>query len=163
MNHMAASVNSVKEKIESAFVDVQFPADNSILRPDSKDEEEIKDFKGRNWKTWKDIPKDVIDYNHSSLPFFSSSALIFLLPAYMMVGLDDPTTNTLLFTVLALMANQNHGGIEPTEYFLSWANKLTHDQKSSVVLFLEYVVKTDESNSEVAAKVLQSYWNDVTA
>jgi hypothetical protein len=155
---LPTNADLVKEKIKSAFANVHFPDDDSLLSPDSKDEEEIKDFKGKNWQNWEDVPKDIIDYNHSSLPFFSPSALIFLMPAYMMAGLNDTTTNTLLFTLFALTPNQNSGEPNPTEYFLSWTTQLTPDQRTSIVLFLEYI--QEQINPEFASKALQSYWKE---
>jgi hypothetical protein len=156
-------VDSVRERIESAFADVRFPKDKLLLHPRSQDEYEIRDFKGKNWQKWQDVPKEIIDYNHCSLPFFSSSALIFLLPAYMMVSLDDLTTNTFLFTLFALMPNQNSGEPNPTKYFLDWADRLTPEQKAAITLFLEYVEQEEEepdSESNFALQALQSYWKN---
>jgi hypothetical protein len=156
-------VDLVRERIESAFVNVRFPDDKFLFRAGSEDEEELKDFKGNNWRKWQDVPKEIIDYNHCSLPFFSSSALIFLLPAYMMVSLDDLTTNTLLFTLFALIPNQNSGDPNPSKYFLNWANQLTPEQKTAITLFLEYVEQEEEepdSKSNFALQALQSYWKN---
>jgi len=77
MDQISISIEEVKTKIKLAFINVQFPGDENLLRSDSQDESEIEDFVNKDWQKWQDIPLEIIDYNNSSLCFFSPLALRF--------------------------------------------------------------------------------------
>jgi hypothetical protein len=152
VNVTPVNPEAVKAIIETAFAGVKFPSDENLLRPNSYDESEVRDFVGKNWQRWQDIPKEVIEHNYSSLPFFSTLALIFLLPAYMSLGLEELGSNTATFTVYRLRP------LEDREYFLSWTALLTSEQTKSINLFLHCA---QEYGLDGATEALQNYWGEV--
>jgi hypothetical protein len=161
MNNSTINVKEVKQGINSAFANVQFPGDEYLLNCASKDESEVKIFKGKNWQKWQDIPQKVIDYNYDSLPFLSPLALHFFLPAYMTYGLNNLSSNVLEFTIYKLIPPNNPNDLELRELFFFWVAKLTDEQKAAITLFLKYVKEQYEqlqSLSNDADEALQSYW-----
>ncbi len=137
--------------LETAFQGVRFPEDENLLRADCQDDSEIRDFVGKGWHSWQEIPQDTISHNYGSLPFFSPSALIFLLPAYMSAGLDDLSSNEATFTVYRLRPS------EDKEYFSKWTALLTSAQKKSIALFLQCAI---EHGLDGATEALDSYWKE---
>jgi hypothetical protein len=137
--------------LETAFEGVQFPGDENLLRADCQDDSEIRDFVGKGWHSWQEIPRATINHNYCSLPFFSPSALIFLLPAYMSAGLDDLSSNEATFTVYRLRPSEDR------DYFLKWTALLTSAQKKSIALFLQCAI---EYGLDGATAALDSYWRE---
>jgi hypothetical protein len=148
---MPIDLKSAKGSLEIAFAGVQFPGDTNLLRPDSQDDSDIKDFMGKGWHSWKDVPPEMVEYNHCSLPFFSPAALVFFLPAYMSAGLEDLSGNTATFTVYRLRPSEDQ------EHFLKWTALLTPAQKNSIALFLQYA---SSHSLDGASTALESYWKE---
>lgn len=140
---------TAQEVLETAFKGIQFPRDENLLRADCQDDSEIKDFVGKGWRSWQEVPRAMINHNYCSLPFFSPAALIFLLPAYMSAGLDGLSSNEATFTVYRLRPS------EDKEYFLEWTALLTSAQKKSIALFLQCAIK---HGLDGATEALNSYW-----
>jgi GH15 family glucan-1,4-alpha-glucosidase len=160
MHQPLISIEEVKTKITSAFSNVQFPGDQFLLRLDSQDESEIEDFIDKNWRRWQNIPQEIIDYNNSSLCFLSPLALRFFLPAYLMYGLDYPDSNTLVFTIYKLIPPDDP---KLREFFSSWVNQLTEEEKAAIALFLRYIKEQYDQmqfTPNDAEEALQGYWNN---
>ena len=105
MSNVKATIEDVKKEIEDAFENVKYPGDEHLLHPRSYDSSEVEDFQGKHWKSWKELPREIINSNHSTLCFLSPEAYPFFLPAYMIYGLEDPPdSNVLMFTVYNLTA-----------------------------------------------------------
>ncbi len=148
----------VKKEIEDAFKNVKYPGDEHLLHPQSYEESEVEDFKGKHWKSWKDLSREIINSNYSTLSFLSPEAYPFFLPAYMIHGLENPDSNVLMFTVYNLTASAPS---EPRlrEYFLSRVAKFTSEQKKAITSFLKCVEEQYEEYSlGDADEALQSYW-----
>ena len=47
------------------------------------------------------------------------------------------------------------------EFFFSWVNQLTFEQKNAIILFLKYVKQMKLLTSNDAEEALQSYWDKV--
>jgi hypothetical protein len=161
MDKILISIEEVKTKIKSAFINVQFPGDEYLLHPDSQDESEIEEFTGKNWAKWQDIPPETIDYNNGGLCFLSPLAVRFFLPAYLMYSLDHFESNTLLFTIYSLIKSD-----EPRleKFFLSRINELSLEQRSAITLFLKYIKEQYDQMQcfpNEAEEALQSYWDKV--
>ena len=157
------SINSKKVRniIETAFANVQFPGEDYLLHATCQDSMEIDGLKGHSWEYWQDIPNDIIDYHYDSLPFLSPEAFQFFLPAYMIYGLNHKNSNVLTFTIYSLTAPDNPNYPEMMELFLSWIYQLTPEQKNAIVLFLKYNQQEYEQAKEQfndAAQALKSYW-----
>jgi|NOAtaT_7_FD_contig_91_75704_length_1265_multi_4_in_0_out_0_2 hypothetical protein len=161
MDQISISIEEVKTKIKLAFINVQFPGDENLLRSDSQDESEIEDFVNKDWQKWQDIPLEIIDYNNSSLCFFSPLALRFFLPAYLTYGLDHFESNTLVFTIYKLIKPDE---LKLKEFFFSWVNQLSFDQRFAITLFLKYIKEQYDQIQclpNEAEEALQSYWDKV--
>jgi hypothetical protein len=144
-------LSAAQAVLKTAFEGVQFPGDENLLRVDCQDDSEIRDFVAKGWHSWQEIPQVIIERNYGSLPFFSPSALIFLLPAYMSAGLDDLSSNAATFTVYRLRP------FEDREHFLEWTALLTPAQKKSIALFLQCAIA---QGLDGATAALDSYWRE---
>ncbi len=161
MSNVKATIEEVKKEIEDAFENVKYPGDEHLLHPQSYEESEVEDFQGKHWKSWKELPKETIDYNRSTLCFLSPEAYPFFLPAYMIHGLENPDSDMLTSTVYNLtVPDPSDPG--QREYVLSQMSKFTSEQKKAITSFLECVKEQDdeydEYDREDADKALQSYW-----
>ena len=155
------SKKKVREIIEIAFANIQFPGDENLLHPACQDSTEIESLKGHNWRYWQDIPGNVIDYHYDSLPFLSPEAFQFFLPAYMTYGLENINSNVLIFTIYSLIAPSNSNDPEMMELFLSWVTQLTPEQKDSIFFFLNYIQQESsqvEDGLNDAGQALEGYW-----
>jgi hypothetical protein len=85
---------ALKEKIKAAFAARPYPGDDQLV-DEPKDweialTEEV--FRGLHWS---DVAPEVIECHNSALSFFTPAAWRFYLPAFMLVGLDNPGGNAL--------------------------------------------------------------------
>jgi hypothetical protein len=150
MNISSIDPDSVKANVKIAFASIKCPPDEQLLRPGCEgDSLEIKDFLSKNWEDWSNIPKEIIERNYCSLPFFSKSALLFVLPAYICAGLDDLGNNVAVFTAYRL------DPMSDSDFFVSWTSSLTMEQKTAVSLFLKCANDLDS-----ASESLENYWNE---
>jgi hypothetical protein len=148
----------LRSEIDNAFNEVVYPK-NNLGSPDI----EIEDFLEKDWKSWQDIPKDVIQKNVDELPFFSPEGYQFVLPAYMTFSLDE-TDDTMLstYTAYSLTISSFHRETKNYAYhtFMNRVQIFTAKQTKSIFDFLKYLeteIFTDIPNE--ATEALNKYWN----
>ncbi len=78
--------------------------------PDSADESEAKEFEGKKWATWHDVPRELVEYHQGVLAFFSPEAFRFFLPAFMTYALSDLDGILALFTAFAVLPPSAYRG-----------------------------------------------------
>ena len=76
-----AQVERLEAEIRSAFAHRRYPADDRIVSENSQEDDDIgKSFCGRDWR---DLYFEKLEYHHGDLPFFTTEAYCFYLPAYL--------------------------------------------------------------------------------
>lgn len=73
------------EAIRAAFVDTLRPSDGDMFVCDS--EGAVDAFVGKTWQQLDDVK---IDYHSAALGYFSATAFVYFLPAFMSAGIRNP-------------------------------------------------------------------------
>jgi hypothetical protein len=150
----------LKEKIVSAFKEVIYPGED-LGSPDI----EIEDFLEKDWISWQDIPKEIIDRNIDELSFFSPKGYQFVLPAYMTFSLDDMHETLLVdYTVSSLTRFLLYRETENYAYhiFMNRVLIFTTEQIKSIICFLKFAeTEIFIEHPNQATEALNRYWSKI--
>ena len=159
------------DKITMAFADVAYPGDDDLT--DSTYGEEpaalVRDFRGRT--DWRALDAGFLDQApegwSSALSFFSSKALHFYLPAYLVADVSgdlkcsDPVSRLCLF-VTPLGGRQRiakaWGGGSMGEYAREGFKCLDARQVSAVVAYLWWRLESLGGYDPTIEQALENYW-----
>jgi hypothetical protein len=87
MNDRARDLDHLRQQIESAFADVEYPGDDRLVSDTSGYDLECNDvaalFKGKHWK---DVSLETLLSHSGALPLLTPEAYRFYLPAYLLAG-----------------------------------------------------------------------------
>ena len=111
-----ASTADVLPQIERAFADTPRPADDQLLHPDARDDNDIKSLYGV--AHWHDLFDEAVEYECAALFFLGPAVFRHFLPAYMSFALrhEDSGAAVVGSTVYALRPAQGGpAGLFPLE------------------------------------------------
>lgn len=130
--------DSVMRTIEKAFAETCYPGDEDLLHAQCMDDNDIKDFYGR--QDWRQVPEQVIDHSNAALSFFSPEAYRFYLPAFLLWVLrhfDSTDSFTVDSTIYSLAPEEN----DLRQFVLSKYALLDVAQRRAILGFLEYLAE----------------------
>ncbi|HVC95616.1 MAG TPA: DUF6714 family protein, partial [Pirellulales bacterium] len=112
-----------------------------------------RDFKGLRWE---DVPRDVLERNYCSLPFFTRVAFGYYCPAYLIYSLDPSNRDsTVRFNTLQTLFH--HFSARQTR------RMMTPAERQVIRAFLETVIRAENDGSddvEDASDALRQIWGD---
>jgi len=128
-----ASTADVLQQIERAFADPPRPADNQLLHPDARDDNDIKSLYGV--AHWHDLSDEAVEFEYAALFFLGPAGFRHFVPAYMSFGLrhQDSGAAVVGSTVYALTPAQVHLRDFSTSKFVQFDQA----QRNAVLAFLE--------------------------
>jgi hypothetical protein len=130
----------VVDAIQRAFASVKYPGDNNIItnREDLESLEIESLFPGMDWHS---LCFDTVFKYRDSLPFLTSVAFGFYLPAYMINALVHYQESDTLpeYVVYQLAPPKHNAPKQEQEWFDANIVGLTADQREAIALFLEYL------------------------
>jgi hypothetical protein len=87
MSGISSEAEELRQQIETAFAEVEYPGDDRLVYDTSGDHLECNEvaaaFRGKHWK---EIPLDTLRYHSSGIFFLTPEAYRFYLPAYLIAG-----------------------------------------------------------------------------
>jgi hypothetical protein len=127
------STEDVIGQIERAFADPPRPADEQLLHPDARDDNDIKSLYGV--AHWRDLSDEAVEYEYAALFFLGPAGFRHFLPAYMSFALrhQDSGAAVVGSTVYALTPSQG----DLRAFSLSKFALFDDAQRSAVLAFLE--------------------------
>ena len=121
----------IRNKIKSAFSQVQYPGDKHIAYHQCDECERVRgDFRGQSPASLKN---EIIEYHYDSIPLFAPKAYQFFLPVYLYYALDNFDSDVTQFLLFNLGSNNE----ERLKLF-------SLEQKQAVAAFLQYIQSIDE-------------------
>ena len=149
--------NPALREIESAFRDVVYPGDAHLLNPEALDDHEIDIRSLRGYRSWREIPDDVVVSENAGLAMVSAAAFQFFLPAYMHWVLRHFSSSdafTVDSTIYALAPR-----VGTPEHRISKFTLLTPAQVAAVAAFLRVMAASPSFvDAAVAEEALRTYW-----
>jgi hypothetical protein len=135
-----ASTADVLSQIERAFADPPRPADDQLLHPDARDDNDIKSLYGV--AHWHDLSDEAVEYEYAALFFLGPAGFRHFLPAYMSFALrhQDGGAAVVGSTVYALTPAQG----ELREFSLSKFALFDDAQRSAVLAFLGAMISHED-------------------
>lgn len=94
--------NELKQEIEAAFAEVQYPGDENIYAEGVEDpdiEKRVLRFKGTHWH---EVDSEVLRGLRDGFVFFTPEAFRFYLPAFLIEYINDPDENVVNSLAFAL-------------------------------------------------------------
>jgi hypothetical protein len=145
---------SLVSQIRAAFGHRQYPGDENLVTADDFESLDVrKDFKGRRWE---DVPRDVLERNYCSLPFFTRVAFCYYFPAYLIYSLD-PSNRDSMVRFNTLQALFHHFSARQTR------RMMTPAERQVIRAFLETIIRAESDGSddvEDASDALRLIWGD---
>ena len=153
------TVEELAKEIENAFQEVTYPGDDNLVYDNSGRYLDVTEtaqaFKGRQWKS---IPLSVIALHRDSLPFLTSAAFHFFLPAFLLASLLHPVeADTLNDNLIYLLAPPELGD-NWKDQVLSIASKVNSKQRAVIISYLKYMMEKEPAMYEDDAKVAIEFW-----
>lgn len=157
--------DSLIQKIELAFCDVEHPGDDNLVNSSYGEEpEEVKrHFLGQS--DWKKLSPDFLDFD-GALSFFSDKAFRFYLPAFLIADLNeklefnDPT-NRLCWALTPQSENTKiakaFGGETLGEKARKCFDVFSKEQVGVIVSYLQFRLAKDDYNPTIQ-QALEHYW-----
>ena len=128
--------------IREAFAEATVPAMENILHKDSADVEQVKDFLPFANKSWEKIPTHLIEDNYFVLPFLSPEAFRAIIPAFMLISIQDTASTVFLFTYFGVLGPdayaENGGDHRSRHHFVSQLSALNAQQRDAVNGFAQF-------------------------
>ena len=147
---------ALREVIESAFADVQYPGDDQIVACDCQECVEIRDyFRGRTWRGHS--PKRIAHFRAALSSFFTEEAVHYFLPAFLLAALDSDDAAGIVFEGIhhKLIFPDGHKP-RHLEEFVRRIERLTAAQRDALVQFLQHFVSrrwVSESDLETVVEI----------
>ena len=169
-----AGLESVKQKIRTAFANVEYPGDFHLRNSDESDEPFLveAEFRGkRDWTTLDPVFLDQApDGFASALSFFSAAAFRFYLPAYLLVDLDGDlhSADPVFYLTHGLTHGTKDAPINPIRYGdYTWSEyvreRFAGFSKAEVEAIIAYLeLKRDSAitafEQGMIIEALENYW-----
>ena len=120
-------------QIERAFADPPRPADDQLLHPDARDDNDIESLYGV--AHWHDLSDEAVEFEYAALFFLGPAGFRHFLPAYMSFGLrhQDSGAAVVGSTVYALTPAQG----DLRDFSMSKFALFDEAQRKAVLAFLE--------------------------
>lgn len=146
MPEASKAKKQIKQTIENAFVDTNYPGDGNLTthKPgfDCDDCDEIRaDFKGRRWQ---EVPLVVIQWHYDEISLFSPEGYRYYLPAYLLASLDPadsesarPIPYSVLRSLTKPEPSRKH---DLTDWFYRRICGFTAEQQAAIKFFLAYLL-----------------------
>lgn len=136
-------IETLRQKIITAFSDVQYPVDK--IAPHDCDEcrEVEADFSGKDWKT---IESEVLEENQGNMSLMSPKAFHYFLPAYLMRALDkfSVVDDLLVEMTIYAVAPTNQWIAGSKDHYKDRFAPFTTSQMESIFDFLELVERNED-------------------
>ncbi len=148
----------VRTQIEKAFARVSYPGDDNLVsKVDFRDleREEIADFfRGKRWQT---LTGDELESQNSALSFFTTDALHYYIPAFLIHALDwynaDIAAHYLIYTIVPSF-------YDSSERFKTKIPEFDAPQRRAIRDTLLYIVSIyPEATNEVYFASCLQYWS----
>src|SRR5580700_7176000 len=93
-------------QIRAAFGHRPYPGDGNLVAADDPESLDVcRDFKGRRWE---DVPREILEQHHCSLPLFTRDAFCYYFPAYVIFSLDPSNRDSMVrFSTLQALCDDS--------------------------------------------------------
>jgi len=144
-----ASTADVLRQIERAFADPPRPADDQLLHPDARDDNDIKSL--YSVAHWHDLSDEAVEYEYAALFFLGPAGFRHFLPAYMSFALRHVDSGAAVVgsTVYALTPAQG----DLRDFSLSKFALFDDAQHSAVLAFLAAMIGHEDVDEAL------KYWH----
>ena len=146
-----AEVAVLKDLIRSTFSGAAFPKGQPVAEHECGECDEIRAAFARQAPF--ELPTDVIEYHHDSLPMLSPTAFHHFLPAYLVRALDAPDSTVALFTWLSLSPD----ALDP--FYQSRYDLFSQAEKAVVSHVVEFLIEAGKGElSTDERERARRYW-----
>lgn len=145
-------VDEMKDRIAAVFAAVPAPEPDELLHPDCRDPSAVEPF--REWRSWRDVPCEVLCRSYDAFSFFGPEAFRFFLPAFMTATLELYRTTTDYVSDATVFELNPHSNYAASRYAL-----FTPEESAVVADFLRLMIADpDHADAALARSALEGHW-----
>jgi hypothetical protein len=147
---MGANARALAISISRAFADVRCPSADHISETPGNDDDTAKYFADRPWQS---LTESHLMKHRSALSFFTPSAFVYFLPAFLKVALEGGNLDLIGETVTAVTPPKNN---PKRPSYSRWWTLLSASQQRVVIACLRHWDSLEHGKLESAAAALEA-------